>query len=378
MKGVGNDSRPMQPLATRACRRRCPLAPRLALLALAALGGGPARAFDWQVEIAPASELFPVLDLSQAPRTADSGNGLVSVRLRGTDLPTRLRLRIDTPGLREPAVVEAARGSGDTVELRPRPDWDVAALRGLREPRRQRMRVTLDGEGIAPQTRDVEVRLHPLDEAPYFVRDGTDRVDLGWVFAAYVNPRDVTVDAVLDLARRIDPAVDDDAAPRLRRVGAVWAALERHGLRYAKGDPALSRGPTLWSQRVRLPDEVWRERRANCLDGSVLIASVLERQRIPVSIVLVPGHAFLAFEGGAGAHGTRYLETTLLGAPDRAGGHFAAALAAGNARWRSAAPHFRTRHGPDHALIDIDLARSYGIIPLAADADRVDAHARSP
>lgn len=380
-KGVGNDSRRMQLLATTRARhhRPRPLAAWLALIALAALGSGRAAlAFDWQVEVAPAAELFPVLDLSQSPRAADSGNGLVSVRLHGADLPRQLRLRIDTPGLREPATIEVARGDRDTLELRPRLDWDVGALRELRQPRRQILRIMLDGDGLAPRMREVPVRLHPLDEAPYFVRDGVDRVDLGWVFAAYVNPHDAAVDSVLELARRIEPAFDDAATPRLRRVGAVWAALEQHGLRYANGDPALSRGPVLWSQHVRLPEDGWNERRANCIDGSVLIASVLERLRIPVSIVLVPGHAFVAFHADAGLRGIRYLETTVLGAQGHDGSRFMAALAAGQARWQAAAAHFRHRHGPDHALIDIDRARAYGIIPLAVDGHPVDPRARSP
>lgn len=358
----------MQPLATTRMRhRRCLLAARLALIVLAALGGERAAlAFDWQVEVAPAGELFPVLDLSQAPRATDAGNGLVSVRLRGADLPPRLRLRIETPGLRHPVVMEATRGRRDAIELYPRLDWDLAALRDLREPRRQRLRVTLDGAGLAARVREVEVRLHPLDEAPYFVRDGADRVDLGWVFAAYVNPHDATVDAVLELARRIDPAFDDGATPRLRRVGAVWAALERHGLRYAKGDPALARGPALWSQRVRLPAEVWRERRANCIDGSVLIASVLERLGFDPVIVLVPGHAFVGFRAGDHARAREHLETTLLGASASAQRDFAAARAAGRAHWRRVAPRFGSPHGPDHALIDIGIARTYGIIALAS------------
>ena len=52
------------------------------MLALLALGTWvPARAFEWQVDVTPAGELFPALDLSQAPaaspRAPGGGNGLV-------------------------------------------------------------------------------------------------------------------------------------------------------------------------------------------------------------------------------------------------------------------------------------------------------------
>ena len=151
---------------------------------------------------------------------------------------------------------------------------------------------------------------------------------------------------------------------------AIWSALTRHGLRYADGDPALSRGPAIYSQRVRLLGEVWNERRANCVDGSVLIASVLERIGIPAFIALVPGHAFVGFCAERGG-GIEWLETTLLGRAASAddvdiAANFEAARAAGTARWRRSAGRFDRRHAPDYALIDIGTARSYGIIPVGA------------
>jgi len=326
----------------------------------------PAFAFEWQVDITPSAELFPSLELSQTPATPTSpgnGDGLLEVHVSGSDLPQHLRLQVDTPGLRAPARIEAYP-HGAAIELRPRLDWDSAALRTLQTPRNQVLRISLEADGRPAQTRSVNVRVHPLGDALYFVREGRDRVDLGWAFAGYVDPHDATVDAVLALARSIEADFDtpgenaQDTA--LRRVGAVWAALERRGLRYADGDPSLSRGPVVYSQRVRLLDETWQERRANCLDGSVLIASVLERLGLRAVIVLVPAHAFVGFRTATDARATTYLETTLLGAAS-----FANARRAGAARWRKAAAKLDGRHGPDYALIDIATARAYGIVPLA-------------
>jgi len=337
----------------------------LAVLALAT----EASALDWHVDVTPAGELFPVLQLSQPPRSdaGGSGDGLVSVRLAGDALPRHLRLRVETPGLRAPAEVElrpAADARG--IDLHPRLDWDVDALRALSAPRRQVLLATLEADGVT-QVRRVEVRLHALDDAPYYVREGSERVDLGWVFAAYVDPHDPAVDAVLAAARAIDPGFDTaggGAVADRRRVAAIWAALDRHGVRYADADPALSRGPVVWSQRVRTPSMTWRERRASCIDGSVLLASAFERIGLRPLIVLVPGHAFVGFRGSAGGDAA-FLETTLLGARRGPSGH-SAALAAGNARWQRVARRMDGRHAPDYALLDIGRARAYGIIPLPA------------
>jgi hypothetical protein len=218
--------------------------------------------------------------------------------------------------------------------------------------------------------------VHPLDDALYFVREGRERIDLGWVFAAYVDPGDPVVAAIVDDARVLDADFErasDDADTNVAKALAIWTVLTRHGLRYADGDPSLSRGPAVYSQRVRLLGEVWNERRANCVDGSVLIASVLERIGIPAFIALVPGHAFVGFRAERGGN-IEWLETTLLGRAahaDDAGiaANFAAARAAGHTRWRRAASRFDRRHAPDYALIDIGTARSYGIIPVGAHGE---------
>ena len=360
----------MHPLAT-GLRKMPPAAIlRPLLAACAALLCCGAHAFDWQVEVTPAGELFPGLQLSQPPRLGTGGigggDGLVSVRIHGDDLPRRIHLRVDTPGLLAPAEVEAMLAAGTRdVELHPRLDWDAVELRRIDGVRRQALRLTLESDGTT-QARRVDVRLHPLDDAPYYVREGRDHVDLGWAFAGYVDPHDPVVDEVLAAARALQPAFDArDEDAELRRVGAIWAALEQRGLRYAAGDPALSRGPVVWSQRVRLPADVWRDGRANCIDSSVLIAAVLERLGMRALIVLVPGHAFVGWRGATGA---QYLETTLLGAPHTRGAddNFAAARLAGKACWRRAAARLDGRHGPDYALIDIGTARAYGIIPLGA------------
>ena len=102
-----------------------------------------ASAFDWTVEVTPAGELFPVLDLTQLPRsnsaTPGGGSGLVAVRLHGR-LPAELRLRVDTAGLVAPASVEWRASPGEVrseLDLHPHLDWDTAQLRGVDNVRTQ-------------------------------------------------------------------------------------------------------------------------------------------------------------------------------------------------------------------------------------------------
>lgn len=66
-------------------------------------------------------------------------------------------------------------------------------------------------------------------------------------------------------------------------------------------------------QRVRLPRESLEERQANCIDGTVLFASLLEGISINPALVLIPGHAFLAWETWQNSGEWKYLETTMIG-----------------------------------------------------------------
>lgn len=67
------------------------------------------------------------------------------------------------------------------------------------------------------------------------------------------------------------------------------------------------------SQRVRLPRESLADKEANCIDGTVLFASLLEAISMNAAIVLVPGHAFLAWQTWSDSDEWRYLETTMIG-----------------------------------------------------------------
>lgn len=346
-----------------------------------------AMAIDVRVESTPAGEVFPALELSQGSLdgAGDVGSGLLRLTLVDVHAPRRVRVTLGTQGLAEPTVLEADI-AGDVV-FSPRLRWSIEALKAMKGPRRQMLEVSVESPGRATVQRQFPIRLHPLDEALYFVREGGARIDLGWAFAAWVDPQHPVVDELLELAG-LDARAGDTMASRVdvetrrRLVEALWIALERRGLRYSSAGTGISQGPVIYSQRVRLLSTTWADRIANCLDGSVLIASALERLGIGSFLVLVPGHAFVGYYTDPDRRRAEFLETTLLGAGkpkrgaeseaelrERARAGFAAARRAGAVRYREALPKLDGRHQPDFALIDISTARAYGIMPLPFGPD---------
>lgn len=366
---------------------------------VALLACAPAPALEWHVELGPDDALFPVLDLAQSPRkTPDEGrafgdgSGLLQVTVRATRDAQPVTLRVDAPHLADTATVQALLPrAGEDYVLRPRLAWDRTRLAALAQTTTEPLQLTLDDDGEQSR-RVVDARLHPLDEALYFARDGGERVDLSWIFAAYADPSDAAVEALLARARathaalRLDGYATGEADAVLAQTFALWEALQAHGVRYAEEDPGVARGPRLWSQRVRRHGEVWSERRANCLDGSLLLAAALERLGIDSVLLLVPRHALLAVQTRRDGSAPVFVETTALGTPRRANdddppflrhiddrldaaalGSFEAALAAGSERWRRDARRFG-KHDPDYQWIDLATARAYGILPLSSTA----------
>jgi hypothetical protein len=103
----------------------------------------------------------------------------------------------------------------------------------------------------------------------------------------------------------------DHVEPQVR---AVFEALQAHGITYVNSVLTMTPEQGLHGQRVRLPRESLADRAANCIDGTVLFASLLEAMSMEAAIVLVPGHAFVGWRTWREEPSTwRYLETTMIG-----------------------------------------------------------------
>jgi hypothetical protein len=368
----------------------------------------------WSVRVTPFNQVFPALELSQARRHAAAtttdhvlgdGSGLIAVRVHARHAGERVVLRVSAPGLSATEGYAATLpDAGVDYELHPLLDWDIARLLAQPEPLAAQLGFSLQRDDDESSRREIAVSLRTLDEALYFVRDGSDSVDLSWIFAAYVDEQGATVDRILDAAQKsaivekFDGYASADPSHVYAQVWAIWQALTEHGIRYSGADPAIGRGPRVFSQRVRFINETWNDRSANCVDGSVLIASVLQRIGLRSFLVLVPGHAFVGFYTDADAQRAAYLETTLLGAtvalpeklPDFATdvaatranrtslAGFSAALAAGRAHHTRVAHKLDGRHRPDYAVIDISSARAFGIRPIDGDAKSAASESAAP
>jgi len=114
------------------------------------------------------------------------------------------------------------------------------------------------------------------------------------------------------------------------------------------------------TQYVRFLDQSVHDQGANCVDASVLFASILRRIGLRPVLLFRPGHCFTGFYDASEGGRLVAFETTMLGSAP-----FAAAAAEGTKELQSTLPFLGT---PQYSIVDIALCRQQGINPIPFQA----------
>jgi hypothetical protein len=183
--------------------------------------------------------------------------------------------------------------------------------------------VFVNGVSVGEQTKTIRVR--SVNDVPLFRKTRDGRVeDLSPLFAAFVDENHPWIDGVLSEALKyqaIREFTGYQSPPRevLHQVFAIWNVLQRRQVRYSSITRPSGESETIRSQHVRFLDETIRASQANCVDGTVLFASIIYKLGMCPVLVIIPGHMFLGFHVDSQSCGQGrnlvFLETTLIGDP---------------------------------------------------------------
>ncbi len=184
--------------------------------------------------------------------------------------------------------------------------------------------------------------------------------DLTHYYGAWVTPHAESVQDRVRRAAAMHPAGSlagygrGGAAAVREQVKAIYQSLQECGLAYVNAVTDYGAPPGTVTQRARLPRESLARKAANCIDGAILFASLIEGASLGAGLLLVPGHALVGWETEDGGD-WQFLETTLVGTAD-----FDAACKSGQAQYEQAREFY-----PDavrlHRLADL---RERGIWPM--------------
>lgn len=96
----------------------------------------------------------------------------------------------------------------------------------------------------------------------------------------------------------------------------MWNILQKRNFRYSSVSNTSLSSNVVFSQRVRTFDDALNSSQINCVDGSVLFASLLRAINIEPILVRIPGHMFVGYYTDNGHKNMDFLETTMIGDVD--------------------------------------------------------------
>ena len=334
--------------------------------------------------------------------------GPLGVSIKVPSANTKVKVTV-----KENDVMAASSWSGNLTEaghdyyIAPKVNFKFDKLRAVRQqiPLNVDFEVEVNGKVAGDKAETVQV--HSINDCPYGVANSEETVDdenveagsadLGFMFAAYVNEDHPYIDKVLKeaLATKIADNFAGYQAGEptdvMKQAFAIWAAIQKHGVKYSSITDVPGGSQLVNSQYVRFLDQSINNTQANCVDGSVLFSSILKKIGLRPFLVSVPGHMYMGVYLNEDGDDFVGIETTMIGgspsddqevegAPeviDQLAENLNEKVTESHA-WKSFAGAVKTATDdlaknqekmdagdPEYQTIDIQEARDQGIMPIS-------------
>ena len=246
-------------------------------------------------------------------------NGYFGFNLENFPIGSLVRVEVEGEPLAKSSSYTTTITHQGMSEVFPIIEYDYEALKNVNQaqPVNFKYRIYLNNELIGDKLETVWVR-SVNDAVVYAIDHHGNAYNIDYIFAAYVNENEPSLDAILGQA--LDYGIvnswigyqgtEDDV---LNQVFALWYHFQKQGFRYSSITTQSGSDERSFGQVVRFVGDALKTSQANCIDGTVLFASFLYKIGINSSIVMVPGHAYLAFSLDNEGSKKLALETTMMG-----------------------------------------------------------------
>ncbi|MCA9192029.1 MAG: hypothetical protein KDB03_09710 [Planctomycetales bacterium] len=324
--------------------------------------------------------------------TLGDSNGLLGVQVEATEDNIPVEVTVECDGYMEASHYSGTLGKqGEIYSVFPKIRYRFDALGQCAQatPATVTFRVRL-GTG-QPEEKSTTVILRPINDCPIIVSHGEDFIDTSFTFATFVNEQHPFTDKLLREALDIGvvdsftgyQSESDDEV--LRQVYSVWDLMVARDVRYSSITTTAADSNQVFSQHVRLLEDSVNNQQANCVDGSVLLVSLLRKIGIESFLVLVPGHCYVGFYLDGEKERLLGLETTLIGAEldwpedveesleeaideslqsEWSWPSFVSAIRVGTSNLIENTDKFSSSEDRDYQIIDVAAARKLGVLPI--------------
>jgi hypothetical protein len=303
-----------------------------ALAALAREAGRPPGEPPWREQVAQVrrdgglflAETSPILPLGTYHYMASGKHptvgALATVRMIPHQRARKLRIEVGVPGVTEVHAEVVAVPAGKQLDRAVSPPLSLSLdVAKLRAPRTGQLRVKVAdaGTGALVLEKSYPVEILPRDHLPLAVSVGSDSRRRAHENAlAWITPNAPEIDPFLAAAKARAPGrtLSGLQAATVPQVRALFDELKARGVSYVMDPDVFS--TQLFAQRTRLPAEVLATTNAQCLEGTLLLATLLEAIGIEPILAFVPGHAFVGWRTSPrfdrGLPPVVFLETTMV------------------------------------------------------------------
>jgi len=303
--------------------------------------------------------------------------GIAEVWIVSSVPNAKVHVDISIDGWASPSEFDATlTKAGTRYRLAPYIRYDFVQLAKTNQSYPAMIRYAVSVNGVDLGWDQIQIRIRSVNDVPFYVESDLtgESMDLSAIFAGFVNESHPAVQQILQEAldlkavQRFVGYTENPSDAALQAI-AIWYALQKRQVRYSNvtTPSASSTSGKVVSQAVRFIDESIDSQQANCVDGSVLFASILYKIGIHPILVRMPDHMFVGYWLNEEHTDYGFLETTLLGEGRRPGSYKESlnrfsqaedfALKLFNEEVRPALE----KEEPGYMLIDIAGARKLGI-----------------
>jgi hypothetical protein len=256
--------------------------------------------------------------------------------------------------------------SGQAYRISPHLKYEYEKMLSIHQPYPEDItaKVYLNGEFLGEKSKTIIVR--SINDCFYgqYVETEEGSVFQPWpeMFVAYVNEGHPVVDQILAEALKkgyVNSFIGYQGNQQdvVNQVHAIWRVLKDRGIKYSSITTTSVESDKIAAQHVRMVGDSIEGSQANCVDGSVLMASVFRKLGLDAYLVLLPGHMMVGASVDSEGSSALFLETTMLSGSSM------------NDAMRSADATIDKYRAPDGGAgdvtyINVSGSRNVGILPL--------------
>jgi len=290
------------------------------------------------------------------------------------DEPITVRLTSEYQGYSNKAITTETIMPGETKEINQTIPLIKDKIKQIKTKTKFSLHYKIEyddnGEWKTYDEQTVMIDVYPMDTMVWAIKDDEgNEIPMYEYVAVFVTPKDNAIMELLGIAKEYHPErtlagyqyqgndLEGWREYTNLQIKAIYDALKyEYGMSYVNTPIAYGKDAV---QKVKLPRETLATGSGNCIDGAVLFASAIEALGMHPYIVIVPGHAFVAWDIDGTGRYIEALETTMVGSAD-----FEDALNYGNMELEEYWDALTDDDPWNGQIIDIKECRELGILPM--------------